>query len=671
MSRFGLLLLVAACAACLLPPAAGAQEPWRPVGASCVGAVATVGCTAASSLAGAWNTTLAPGGRTAYAAGFTSGAIAVLDRDPATGALRPRACINEGGASGCAEGRGLGSPDGIAIAPDGRRVHVSGWDEGSGSSVAVLRRDPATSALGQQLEKSACIVNGASSECQDGHGLSSLAGPLQASADGRHLYVGVNPVAVVRSAADGTLSQDAGQGGCVSTPAQDGCLGVAGLDGGRQPVLSPDGRQLYVATAEGVVVLDRNPQSGALTQRGGGRGCLTATPVTGCTTEPRVAGATGLTTSADGRQVYAATTGGMVTLARAADGGLAVQSCVREPATSGCATGTDVRGLAYAGVSPDGRDLVASRLGAGGGLVAFSRDPATGDLARRPGAAGCLTADGRNSAGAAGACLAHPALGSDGHVTFGSDLHLYLGSFSTSAITTVKRDFAPTCAPAAAAVPHNVAASVGLPCADRNGDPLTFAVVDPPRSGSLGAIDQARATVQYDPFGGFAGADGFTFRAESTGQASAPAAAALTVAPAAAPPAAPARPITSVVSTQWGFRGRQVFLIGLAVRTPPRGARVELRCAPAKGSPCPFRRRATTRRTGRAITLLERIPKARAARTRARTFRAGHTLQVRITAPGRIGKVVVFRLRKGVVPKGRQRCLPPGERTPRKRCRAA
>ena len=207
------------------------------------------------------------------------------------------------------------------------------------------------------------------------------------------------------------LSQDPGADGCVSTPAQDGCTGVAGLSAGRQPVLAPDGRQLYVPTTTGIVVLDRDDATGALSQRAGGKGCLNATQLTGCTTEPRVAGALGLTMSADGRHVYAATSGGMVTLARAADGSVAVQSCVREPAIAGCAAGSGIQGLSYAAISPDGHDLVASRLGGAGGVAIFSRDPATGDLAQRPGVDGCITPDGRSFGGVPGGCRAHPRSG--------------------------------------------------------------------------------------------------------------------------------------------------------------------------------------------------------------------------------------------------------------------
>ena len=50
------------------------------------------------------------------------------------------------------------------------------------------------------------------------------------------------------------------------------------------------------------------------------------------------------------------------------------------------------------------------------------------------------------------------------------------------------------------------------------------------------------------------------------------------------------------------------------------------------------------------------------------TFHAGQTLQVRITKKGYIGKVVRYKLQKGKIPSGKDLCLPPGKKKPRKRC---
>ena len=49
---------------------------------------------------------------------------------------------------------------------------------------------------------------------------------------------------------------------------------------------------------------------------------------------------------------------------------------------------------------------------------------------------------------------------------------------------------------------------------------------------------------------------------------------------------------------------------------------------------------------------------------RNRRFRARQTVQLRVTAPGFIGKVVTWRLKRGKQPVGRVRCLPPGTTKP-------
>ena len=652
-----------------LPAAAEAQDAWRPVVTSCVNDAGDAGCANGRSFSGAWNTVLSADGRTAYTAAFgaVGGGVGVFDRDPATGALAQRpgqgGCISETGGE-CRDGRALTKPDGIFPSPDGQFVYVSNWDGG----VAVL--DVQGGELFQSVQPDGCITdtgsaNGAANQCVNGHGLASVTGPLQVSPDGRHLYTGTNPVAVLaRDAATGRLTQDTGEPGCVSSPAQDSCRGVRGLGVARQPAIAPDGRHLYVPNGDGIAILDRDAGTGELRQRDGAPGCISAKATAdGCAVDPRVAGTTALVASADGRHVYATGPGGIVTLDRAADGGLAVRGCILTTGTAGCAQGSAaVAGLAYAAISPDGQDLVATHLASGTGVTVFARDPATGDLRERPGPDGCLSSDGTG-----GACTAHPAMGSDTHVAFAGNEQLYTGGFTTSAVAALKRDFLPVCADSAASVAHNTSAPVPLSCRDANGDPLAVAIRTAPRSGSLGAIDAAQGRVFYDPFGGFSGPDEFTYGATAAGLDSAPARVALDVAaPAAVPPRL--RRIGSAVATRWGVRGKRIFLLSLAVRRPPAGARLELRCKGGKRAPCPFAKRGTKRRRKGSITLFKPVAAPKAATTRARRFRAGQRLQVRVTAPGHIGKVVVFDLRRGKIPSGAQRCLPPGARTPRKRC---
>ena len=49
----------------------------------------------------------------------------------------------------------------------------------------------------------------------------------------------------------------------------------------------------------------------------------------------------------------------MLVYARAADGSLALQSCVSDGAVAGCAAGRNVKSLSYSAISPDGQTIVA------------------------------------------------------------------------------------------------------------------------------------------------------------------------------------------------------------------------------------------------------------------------------------------------------------------------
>jgi Putative metal-binding motif len=113
--------------------------------------------------------------------------------------------------------------------------------------------------------------------------------------------------------------------------------------------------------------------------------------------------------------------------------------------------------------------------------------------------------------------------------------------------------------------------------------------------------------------------------------------------------------IGSGVSSQWIVRGRRVTVSALRARRVPKRAAVTFRCF---GKRCPVRRaKAAKPRRGR-VNVLKRIRRVRAR------FRAGQTLEVRITAPDRIGKVVRYPLKAGKAPTARVRCLRPGARKP-------
>lgn len=115
--------------------------------------------------------------------------------------------------------------------------------------------------------------------------------------------------------------------------------------------------------------------------------------------------------------------------------------------------------------------------------------------------------------------------------------------------------------------------------------------------------------------------------------------------------------ITSGVSTEWKVAGARVTIRKLRVRNVPRRGRVELRCA---GRRCPVKRLRRARPGGGRVNLVPALGRKR------QRFRAGQTLELRITAPDRIGKVVRYRLRRGRIPDGRPLCLTPGTARPQR-----
>jgi hypothetical protein len=112
--------------------------------------------------------------------------------------------------------------------------------------------------------------------------------------------------------------------------------------------------------------------------------------------------------------------------------------------------------------------------------------------------------------------------------------------------------------------------------------------------------------------------------------------------------------VLAPVKSAWRLTRRGVRVKHLRVREAPPGARVAIRCINRR---CRFRAR-TVRATPAGGANLGRFFK--------RPVRYGTVLEVRITAPNMIGKVVRYKMRRGVIPSGRTLCLPPGAAKPGK-----
>ncbi|HEX3562839.1 MAG TPA: hypothetical protein VHU24_08390, partial [Solirubrobacterales bacterium] len=98
-----------------------------------------VGCSFGRAMSAPEGVDVAPDGKNVYVAAFNTGAIDVLNRNPATGRVAQTAghvgCL--GRSLGCKPARATGGASSIAISPDGRYVYMTSF---SSNAVDVFRR---------------------------------------------------------------------------------------------------------------------------------------------------------------------------------------------------------------------------------------------------------------------------------------------------------------------------------------------------------------------------------------------------------------------------------------------------------------------------------------------------------------------------------------------------
>jgi hypothetical protein len=130
-----------------------------------------------------------------------------------------------------------------------------------------------------------------------------------------------------------------------------------------------------------------------------------------------------------------------------------------------------------------------------------------------------------------------------------------------------------------------------------------------------------------------------------------------TPAPGPSPGGAPPPPgyLVATVSNAWQVSRHATRLLRLQVRGAPAGASAQVGCLVHR---CRLRG-ATATTDARGFASLTGL-------LRRRTLRRGTVLEVRITAPALIGKVVRYPVRRGHIPKGQVLCLPPGASEPQR-----
>ena len=315
-------------------------------------------CEVSSDLAGAVDIQLSPDGRNAYALVRSSDAVMAFSRDADTGVLTripgSGGCVANASLGDCAVAAGeLSTPVSLAISPDGAHLYVAARVS---NAVVVLDRNAVTGAIAPKAGPGGCVSRVALGACTVASDLLYSPGGVALSPDGRYAYVvslhpngfhtgGVLAV-YTRDAATGALTPSS----CVSSEVLGGCQGGSGVfypgTGSGSPLaFSPDGSQLYLGArfSDSLVIFDRDAASGALTLRPGAAGCFSSVALGPCTVIGSVLTAPIHTTvSADGRTVYV-----------------------------------------NAGGTNEAIDTV----------LTFTRDPASGTLALKQGAAGCLASD--------------------------------------------------------------------------------------------------------------------------------------------------------------------------------------------------------------------------------------------------------------------------------------
>lgn len=265
---------------------------------------------------------------------------------------------------------------------------------------------------------------------------------------------------VSASAAAPVLTQLGAPLGCITNSATAGCTTGRALNGASEVAVSPDGRSAYAIAHRGtaasgsdtnaLTVFDRNPSTGALTQKPGAAGCLTEAATTGCTDATGLDTVRDVTVSPDGKSVYTVASGvdfsggygAIAVFDRGTSGALTQKAttagCIRETATPGCATASPLNGAFTVEVSPDDKSVyvAANRDNA---ILVFDRDrsgtAANGALTQKSGTAGCVSDDGSS-----GACVPAAGLqGPNGLDVAPDGSRLYASSFYSDSLQTFDR----------------------------------------------------------------------------------------------------------------------------------------------------------------------------------------------------------------------------------------
>ncbi len=339
--------------------------------AGCIAAKGADGCATAVGLDGPNSVAVSPDGRNVYATSVKSETVTSFRRNPVTGALTQRldgsGCIAGTPLPLCSGGRTLLGADVVVASPDGKNVYVGSF---FGNAIAVFDRDPASGALTQPADSSGCLTEAPTSGCATGIALNGIEG-MAISGDGKSLYAGAAASEAVdvlaRNPSTGALTQATDGSGCIVTAPLLGCTTGTQLGGADAVAVSPDDKDVYVTSlfSKSVTSFTRSTITGQLTQKPGPSGCLVFMRSAGCSFGRALNAPEGLAISPEGSDVYAASyaPGAIAVLTRKASSG-GIDQKPRKTGCLGavpdCSPGRALSGLGSLVVSPDGRYLYAA-----------------------------------------------------------------------------------------------------------------------------------------------------------------------------------------------------------------------------------------------------------------------------------------------------------------------
>jgi len=249
----------------------------------------------------------------------------------------------------------------------------------------------------------------------------------------------------------GTLMQLSGAKGCLvdrSTPTK-GCAiaralkGPAPLLGSRALALSPDGKNLYVASSgsDAIAIFTRKPLDGTLSQAKGRGGCIALDGAGGCATAIGLDGPNSIAVSPDGANVYATSfkSETVTVFHRNRKTGALTQpldgsGCIARVALPGCVIGRGLGGPDVVAVSPDNKGVYVGSF-PGNAIAVFNRVAGTGTLTQPAGATGCIAAAAGNG------CATGLALeGLEGMAISPDGRSVYVGAATSGGLAVLSRD---------------------------------------------------------------------------------------------------------------------------------------------------------------------------------------------------------------------------------------